>query len=530
MIRKFHDIRRHEEGQALVLAAIAMLILSLCALATVNLSFAVSQKMRLQNAADAGAYSIAAFEARALNFFAYSNRTMVVHYASQMNMMAIISYLIFCIAVWNALGNIPYIGFIFQIIAIIVFIMYIAIQIAFAVAMPLVDGINLGLWAAQNGVSQGMLQRTQVESLQEVRNYNADYRLTQLSTITQNEAWNRSVNVSSFPALDGPRDSAAQLDRSIMTEIANSARHPWTAFGLTRIQLMLIPRQASINLFFLDIGKYARTEYGQLPNGATRSALFGLINVPTTEEIFSVDQFRIIIGIANLVGIRFAAESWVSANRSFGVARFGNRSGAQYFTTFCNLPFPANLVCSALLGAFTAPLNAGIANFMSSIAPYITLPVNFHFGQLPYARFRANASGQQLFHQPPVALVATLPTAAMQRIARPFMGDFGVRLGSLSSGSSPLMQPYGGSRASQRGFRNSVNFRPAPVAQAGLPEGLHAASAALAYYHRPGDWREPPNLFNPLWGAKLIPILDHPLARQHPVLQPLVTGNRLLVH
>lgn len=530
MIRKFHEIRRHEEGQALVLAAIAMLILSLCALATVNLSFAVSQKMRLQNAADAGAYSIAAYEARALNFFAYSNRTMVVHYASQMNMMAIISYLIFSIAVWNALGEIPYIGIIFKIIAIIIFIIYIAIQIAFAVAMPLVDGINLGLWAAQNGVSQGMLQRTQVESLQEVRNYSGDYRLTHLSTMTQSDAWKRSVNVSSFPSLRGPDTFEEQLDRTFMTEIANSARHPWTAFGLTKIQLLLIPRQASINLFFLDIGKYARTEYGQLQNGATRGIFFGLFNVPTTEEIFSVDQFRIIIGIANLVGIQFKAEAWVSANRAFGEARFGNRSGAGYISTFCNLPFPANLICSALLAPFVAGLNAGIAQFMASIAPYFTLPLNFHFGQLPYARFRAAASGQQLFNQPPVALVVTLPTGSLQRIARPFMGDFGVRLGHLSSGSSPLMQPYGGSRSSQRGFRSSVNFRPAPNAPAGLAEGLHAASAALAYYHRPGDWREPPNLFNPLWGAKLIPILDHPMARQHPILQPLVSGNRLVVH
>jgi hypothetical protein len=33
----------------------------------------------------------------------------------------------------------------------------------------------------------------------------------------------------------------------------------------------------------------------------------------------------------------------------------------------------------------------------------------------------------------------------------------------------------------------------------------------MAYYHRPGDWREPPNLFNPMWGAKLMPVNDHPI-------------------
>jgi len=32
-----------------------------------------------------------------------------------------------------------------------------------------------------------------------------------------------------------------------------------------------------------------------------------------------------------------------------------------------------------------------------------------------------------------------------------------------------------------------------------------AISKALVYYHRIGDWREPPNLFNPYWRAKLEP-------------------------
>jgi hypothetical protein len=41
-----------------------------------------------------------------------------------------------------------------------------------------------------------------------------------------------------------------------------------------------------------------------------------------------------------------------------------------------------------------------------------------------------------------------------------------------------------------------------------LHRGLNAFAAAQAYYHRPGDWREQPNFFNPLWGARLIPIKE----------------------
>jgi hypothetical protein len=32
-----------------------------------------------------------------------------------------------------------------------------------------------------------------------------------------------------------------------------------------------------------------------------------------------------------------------------------------------------------------------------------------------------------------------------------------------------------------------------------------AISKALVYYHRPGYWKEPPNLFNPFWRVKLHP-------------------------
>lgn len=39
----------------------------------------------------------------------------------------------------------------------------------------------------------------------------------------------------------------------------------------------------------------------------------------------------------------------------------------------------------------------------------------------------------------------------------------------------------------------------------GMP-GFHAWARAQVYYHRPGTWAEPPNLFNPYWKPKLSPI------------------------
>jgi hypothetical protein len=62
-----------------------------------------------------------------------------------------------------------------------------------------------------------------------------------------------------------------------------------------------------------------------------------------------------------------------------------------------------------------------------------------------------------------------------------------------------------------------------------LRPGLNAFSAAQAYYHRPGDWREMPNFFNPLWSARLMPVLEsNAAARLGLSTIPLL--GRFLIH
>src|SRR5438552_13760587 len=95
LLGKFHELKKSEEGQTLVLAALFGLVLMMCVLGTVNLGRAVYDKVQLQTAADAAAYSQAAVEARVMNFTAYTNRAMVVHYASLMAATSYLTYLHF---------------------------------------------------------------------------------------------------------------------------------------------------------------------------------------------------------------------------------------------------------------------------------------------------------------------------------------------------------------------------------------------------------------------------------------------------
>jgi hypothetical protein len=86
---------RHERGQTVVVACLMVLVLSLATLATVNLGQTIQERIGLQNAADAAAYSTAAMEARAFNLYAFANRTQASHYVSAMAWQSLDSFIYF---------------------------------------------------------------------------------------------------------------------------------------------------------------------------------------------------------------------------------------------------------------------------------------------------------------------------------------------------------------------------------------------------------------------------------------------------
>ena len=88
MLIRIRNLRRNQDGQAIILAALGALILAIGVLATVNLGHAIHERIKLQNIADATAYSLAAIEARAFNFFAFTNRAQVSQYVTAMSLQS----------------------------------------------------------------------------------------------------------------------------------------------------------------------------------------------------------------------------------------------------------------------------------------------------------------------------------------------------------------------------------------------------------------------------------------------------------
>lgn len=89
---KFPGTGRHQRGQALVLAVICLLVLCLALFAVFDTGQVVTKKEQLINAADAGAYSVAVEQARALNTAAYFNRAEVANQIAIAQIVSIQSY------------------------------------------------------------------------------------------------------------------------------------------------------------------------------------------------------------------------------------------------------------------------------------------------------------------------------------------------------------------------------------------------------------------------------------------------------
>jgi hypothetical protein len=75
-------VRRRERGQTLVLGALSFLVLALMVTLSFNLSQGLRAKVSLQQHSDSLAYSMAVMEARALNYYAVTNRAIAASYVA----------------------------------------------------------------------------------------------------------------------------------------------------------------------------------------------------------------------------------------------------------------------------------------------------------------------------------------------------------------------------------------------------------------------------------------------------------------
>ena len=540
MIQLLQRLRNDEEGQVLVLGAIFGLVLMLCVLSTVNLVRAVYAKVQLQTAADAAAYSQAAVEARVLNFTAYTNRAMVVHYAS---IMAAAAYLAWVHFLWAAidpvlslLKNVPYAGPVFATLQQVFRGLLVLLDTAVAVMMPLVSAANVVLYTLQEGAwlsvgapGGGRLSRLPPEAhsgdsaeapYQEIWPGLVHAANQAVFARTRGKLLLSQDAADSAKILLNDKDDAVQMARAHMIEIANSARHPWTAYGDRWKDPSRSPlaRHAAWQLGCPIVSGHigfqivSRTELGGPPPPSSAAE-----EMRTSQsQVYSAQRLQLGIHCGPL-------------DKRYSVFQL-----ATMDQVFASLPpgawsdYEVGQSRGGLLGRILGAVLRGVLSRISRAAartrpsPDVRL-----FWLSPYVAFAPQAHSRPggalaplgNFAQPDVlvGLVRRARDYDREPGASKYFGRrFGLDMGAAGAGSTDFSFAAGG------------GARPAglPI----LPEGLTAFAAAQAYYHRPGDWREVPNFFNPLWGARLMPIAESNAANLVPGLvdNPVVRG--LLLH
>jgi hypothetical protein len=514
------ELQRSEDGQALVLAAIFGLVLTLCVLGTVNLGRTLYDKVQLQAAADEAAYSQAALEARVMNYTAYTNRAMVVHYASMMAATSYLSWVHFMYGgmkpVLDVLKFVPYVGEVAVAVDEVLRTLVTFLDVAVAALVPLLSAANFLLWGMQEGAWASMYARLLQAPTAWAEAHGGDTVARPYQPIWPNviPAVNATVFAQARGELTLPQDAAqtakillnsgdrdVQLARMHMIEIANSARQPWVAHGggVPTASSSPLARhwrwRVSVGIGELEVGNVARTELGSFPPQGSSPLESSLAQIWSGQKFQGKAQLN--LGITRL-SEKIDFLTFAAMDQLFDAT---SSQQGSYFAI--GQPGTAGKV---VINAVVPGLLQALSEAEGSAAPK---PDVRPFFLSPYVSFAARARSTP----------RPGPTGELGNFGQP-----DVLVGLAKEGRDMNADP--GATATARKFTwtgqnavgtGTVDFRygkadwPKAIGKADLQllhEGLNAFAAAQVYYHRPGEWREQPNLFNPLWGARLMPVVE----------------------
>ncbi len=512
----------------------------LCVLGTVNLGRSVYDKVQLQSAADSAAYSQAAVEARVMNFTAYTNRAMVVHYASMMSATSYLSYLHFewplLKVALDILSKLPYIGPAATAIEEVAKAVIKILDYAVMILGFLIIADNIALYGFQEGAWWG-LYFGRLSRQMPPEGHSGDSAAHPYQPIwpvlmpaanmavfaqTRGHALMPLNSLETLKIIYNEKSDVVQEARLHLLEIANSARQPWVTYGdgLDRPSFWPSARHWTWPILgkSLWLGSRARTELGSFqPKGGIISNLLS----NATGQIWSGQQVALgyDFGIKILgVGLHFhGSDNFFTFVAMDQVATTVKPNLNSYFGGF----HPSSIVGKALY-IFFPPLRA-LDNAVQAYAQKTKPDPDYRpFMLTPYVYFSPRASNK----------AGVGPLGALGNFGQPdvlvglaYQGrDYNREAGASKYYGHRFSWSGKGAGSGATDFSYTNADWPHIPGLPALHMGLNAFAAAQAYYHRPGDWKEQPNFFNPLWGARLMPVKESSAAAKLGLtLNPLVT-------
>lgn len=568
MLSKFDDVRRSEEGQSLVLACMAMLLLALCVMSTVNLGRHIHQRIALQNTADASAYSMAALEARAFNFYAFSNRAQVVHYVSAMAWQSYLSFLNYfqalmvevlglletinqlnggsdkCIKlVKTIVTKIPVIG---QIIEAILQ----AINAVTQAVRALVQGVNaimdvFDMFVGQVIVPGLQLLNQAMFGLQKMMKtalmsdlFNYPEIITKNDQVVQSGTFGTALGTGNALMFRTSHDGASeglpdanfdgqqvgstktQAKRG-MSEVANATRY--NNFLTKRTGLLPVLPDMLKKIMEPLFKKHGQTKLvGKGPNhdgkNYIRNTGFAVSQISEGNVLGSDDLYWFgIPGLSSIpiIGDGFqwgesdikSGNGWAQSGKGFKVSVWAddtNRKGRHYKVLPNRNGADARGVkkeCMFALPFCSSPIKlCTFYRFFANIN-YDQNERRHHWkGITQFMNFDASDDPDKYFNQPST-------WSYMSKSYEELAKNKGVNRDTLKP--TTLGKVGAPQRVAVAGPERAVDFNMTNEVQMplGMKSGaLNVMSRGMAYYHRPGNWEEPPNFFNPFWKPKLDPV------------------------
>lgn len=549
---------RRQRGQALPLGALGLLIMSLAIIATMNLGQAVHEKIKLQNSADAAAYSLAAMEARAFNFIALTNRVQIVHYNSAMALQSYLSYAGFCLGMIGTIKdllqdlymgvqmgtrlpyplNVPYVGMlpIYLAIAYAARMTFYAIKFAYkGIHMTLVPAIEaLGAFNKASIWQMQFIRALQINAhlitgMQDFVLAN-DPTMTyssknQLYTIVLNgvlnslefrSAFDRGAGLNPFwldSIILGARDLRQYKDRgnnevkaaqSIMTEIANASRshkniydrrHGRNAVTAYPFAMVRGRKRGQTKLISKDDNPKPEPGIEEMHKGKS--------NYLAGDTLASDDYLQSGFGAAASIPPIAWVYLWSPGVMRMGDGIVADKNGGKHYKYEHKGAGGGAPGGNSALDIIMPGAHSVSNTFTKNGDSDHKWP-----GMAPYFKFSPSSERNSDFNQPSTWIFLNKHHSAFQSGSgsgsRPWHYKFTWdNHGSYNDGRDKDGKKVGGGK-----YEGAVSLDTTIGGERNhfLLEGLNAISRGMVYYHRPGVWDEPPNFFNPFWRARLAPV------------------------
>jgi hypothetical protein len=493
--------RGQSRGQMIILGAVSLLVLALIVFITFNVTVAVQQRIKLQNYADAKAFSMAVAEARTLNYMAYTNRAIASAYVGMSNVHAYMSEAAMLADL--KLGGATIMGAIAGQEYSLCMCCCTPFGCAPCCFNHCIDAFEAGMNAVGltidwiSGDMQGKLSQLDGPATNAVNALNNHINMMQASqtaakvavaalltggtfgtlkqdnmqlaeNVTQDEALLNAANLQQWNRVF---NGNTNQKKQIMTEVVNASRQDfaWNRSGPmgAPITPMLFPqlsqRVKSSTIWMGPTGMWTITQtpdVGFLAGGRTGAAA-NAFNMGFTGDVSN-----------NQAGAMVTSFDW-------GMLAGQWKHGASTSTLPILGPISPGNLSTGQSG------NTHSGGFLGDI---FNNPHNGsnHAQNLDFSRFQEfNPSGSFPFNQPYVYAGATTDTRVNEYGQR---GPWEV----AKDGSGTITVTNVGPQDAKLTLSNNNRAR--------------AFAKAMVYYHRIGDWTDYPNLFNPFWRAKLQPL------------------------